>query len=154
MLPRNVDAAEGLANGTRTILVRSSVRVLDILIVTAPAAGKRKFIPRVSLDTKEGELPLIMQRRQFPVRWALCMTINKAQRQTSQHAVLYLPEDELSHGQLYMAASRARLSALLSTLSSENRLIFFFSPNLAIASTPESMRHSPLAVSDFCSLTS
>ena len=46
------------------------------------------------------------RRRQFPIRPAFAMTINKAQGQTLQHVGVLLDEPVFTHGQLYVAASR------------------------------------------------
>ena len=48
-------------------------------------------------------------RRQFPVRIAFAMTINKAQGQTLDRVGVYLPDPCFAHGQLYVAASRVGL---------------------------------------------
>ena len=48
----------------------------------------------------------MIRRRQFPVRPAFGMTINKAQGQTLRMAGLYLPTHPFSHGQLYVAKTR------------------------------------------------
>ena len=45
-------------------------------------------------------------RRQFPIKIAFAMTINKAQDQTLKHMGLYLPQSVFSHGQLYVALAR------------------------------------------------
>ena len=47
-----------------------------------------------------------MQRRQFPVRPAFVMTINKFQGQTLERAGVFLPKPVFTHGQLYVAFSR------------------------------------------------
>ena len=49
---------------------------------------------------------LEFQRRQFPVRLAFAMTINKAQGQSFDRVGLLLHRDVFSHGQLYVALSR------------------------------------------------
>lgn len=84
MLLRNLDYEKGLCNGTRCVIVRISTRVLDVLILTGKSVGKRAFIPRIPLSPSEFSLPVKLVRRQFPVRLAWALTINKAQGQTLQ----------------------------------------------------------------------
>ena len=52
------------------------------------------------------KLPFDFKRRQFPVKSAFAMTINKSQGQTLQFVGLYLPDHVLCHGQLYLAFCR------------------------------------------------
>ena len=66
MLLRNLNARQGLCNGTRLIYERA----LDNKLLICKVAGTERtvFIPRIILIPKSGEYPFGWQRRQFPVR--------------------------------------------------------------------------------------
>jgi len=68
------------------------------------------MIPRITLTSQDPFIPFSLCRRQFPIRLAFAMTINKAQGQTFGRVGLYLREPVFSHGQLYVAFSRVRNS--------------------------------------------
>jgi ATP-dependent DNA helicase PIF1 len=51
--------------------------------------------------------PFQFKRKQFPIRLSFAMTVNKAQGQTIPNVGVYLPKPMFSHGQLYVALSRA-----------------------------------------------
>ena len=106
MLLRNLDADAGLCNGVRAIVTHAERRVLDVMLVSGSRAGARAFIPRLVLAPKNPDLPFVLRRRQFPVKLAWCMTLNKAQGQTLQQVGLYLQESCFSHGQFYVGCSR------------------------------------------------
>lgn len=95
-------------NGTRVIVRGMGQRVLDCEIISGSHINARVFIPRITLSPSEdeGSLPFKLKRRQFPIRPAFAMTINKAQGQTLQRTGLFLPTPVFSHGQLYTGLSR------------------------------------------------
>ncbi|KAK3814867.1 MAG: hypothetical protein J3Q66DRAFT_267774, partial [Benniella sp.] len=71
-------------------------------------------LPRIPLTTTEdGTSPAIFRRRQFPLKSAFAMTINKAQGQTLETVGLYLPRPVFGHGQLYVGLSRCKTPANL-----------------------------------------
>ena len=106
MLLRNIDPTNGLCNGTRMILLRIQPRVLECRILGGKHKGHTAFIPRIILEPSNEQLPIKLRRRQFPVRLAFVMTVNKSQGQSVQHVGLDLRTPVFSHGQLYVALSR------------------------------------------------
>ena len=96
----------GQANGTRMLIRKIHLRVIEAEIVTGCSIGKVVFIPRINSNPTDTVLPFKFRRRQFPLRPAFAMIINKAQGQTLHVAGHYLPTHPFSHGQLYVAKTR------------------------------------------------
>ena len=108
MFLRNINPTEGLCNGTKLIVRELQQHVIDAEIITGSHIHKRVYIPRIRIAPSDADLPFQLVRRQFPVRLAFAMTINKAQGQTIPYMELYLPNPVFAHGQLYVALSRAQ----------------------------------------------
>ena len=106
MLLRNLNPAMGLANGTRLIVRGVTDRLIQADIINGSHAGERVFLPRIKLIADDDTLPFHFVRRQFPVRLAFALTINKSQGQSLERVGLFLPKPVFTHGQLYVALSR------------------------------------------------
>ena len=104
MLLRNLSPRQGLCNGTRIIFEKCvQNKLLQCRVVET---NQTVFIPRITFIPKVNEYPFEWQRRQFPVRPAFAMTINKSQGQTLKFAGIWLRREVFTHGQLYVACSR------------------------------------------------
>jgi hypothetical protein len=108
MLLRNLDPLAGLCNGTRLIIRRFTMRIVEAEIITGKGAGNVAFISRIKFISDNSGLPFTFARKQFPLRLAYAMTINKSQGQTLFHVGLHFADDVFLHGQLYVAFSRAK----------------------------------------------
>lgn len=117
MLLRNLNPSNGLMNGTRLKILSLMERVIKVEIITGTCIGTVHFIPRIKLIPSDSTLPFEMSRIQFPIKLAYAMTINKSQGQSMNRVGLFLQNQVFSHGQLYVALSRAtspdRVSVLL-----------------------------------------
>ncbi|KAE8257116.1 hypothetical protein A4X13_0g2570 [Tilletia indica] len=143
MLLRNFDPINGLCNGTRLIVraVRRNALLLTIISGAEDRIGKAVLLPRIDVRSGEGTLPFILSRRQFPIKLCFAMTINKSQGQSLNHVGVDLRTPCFSHGQLYVALSRATTAAnvtiLLPPTTAKTRNVVMRSalPHLHVAPT-------------------
>ena len=107
MLMRNLNPKMGLCNGTRLIFRKlHKNHLLECRIVGGEHKIRTVLIPRITLRPKDREFPFEWSRRQFPVRVAFAMTVNKSQGQTLQNVGVWLNDPCFAHGQLYVCMSR------------------------------------------------
>jgi len=103
---RNLNVQNGLCNGTRLIIHNFGKHVIECEIISGNHIGERIFLPRITLIPNEQEIPFEFKRKQFPIKLAFALTINKAQGQTIKRLGLYAEEPLFHHGQLYTTMSR------------------------------------------------
>ncbi|XP_019163086.1 PREDICTED: ATP-dependent DNA helicase RRM3-like [Ipomoea nil] len=121
MLLRNINPAEGLCNGTRLICDDFRDHVIRCVIASGEHFGKHVFIPRIPLEaSKDEKCSIPFKRHQFPIKVCFAMTINKAHGQTFDFVGIYLRQPVFSHGQLYVALSRAKKADCVKMLICNN----------------------------------
>ena len=117
MLLRNLDPPK-LCNGTRLVVKKLNKHIIEATILTETFKGENVFIPRIPLIPTD--LPFNFKRLQFPVRLGFAITINKSQGQSLNITGIDLRDECFSHGQLYVAMSRAKDPKNLYILTNEN----------------------------------
>lgn len=108
MLLRNLDPPR-LCNGTRLRITRCGNRVLEGEIMAGQFAGEKVTLFRTPLQSKDNNLriPVPFIRKQYPVRPAFAMTVNKSQGQSMKYVGINIQSVEaFAHGQLYVGVSR------------------------------------------------
>ncbi|XP_043266625.1 ATP-dependent DNA helicase pif1-like [Venturia canescens] len=119
MLIRNLSINEGLYNGTRLMILELGNTILRCEILSGDKSGEVVFLHRITLYC-ENDYSFTFKRRQFPVKVAFAMTINKSQGQTFDKISVDLRRDVFNHGQLYVAFSRVRSWKLSKFISEYN----------------------------------
>ena len=98
MAIRNLSPSQGIANGTRMVIEKLLPYTIKVKLLTGARAGSIVMIPRTTFISKDNELPFKLQRRQYPIKPAWAMTINKAQvRPTPCLLTVDLPYIHLHH---------------------------------------------------------
>jgi hypothetical protein len=116
-------------------------RALEVTILSGQNSGRRAFIPRITLTSAPNmSFPFTLRRRQFPVRLAFAMTINKAQGQSIPIVGVNLTTPAFAHGQLYVALSRATNMSLSPQRISAIRQISYIERPFQRISTHEKIR--------------
>ena len=109
ILLRNLNPRRGLCNGTRLIVIKVSYTLIEAKRTIPVSSGEDDvvLIPRIDMATEINDfLPVSWIRRQFPIKPAFALTINKSQGQTFSRVGVNLEKPVFCHGQLYVALSR------------------------------------------------
>lgn len=108
ILLRNIDFGQSLCNGSRLVVKRFYKYLIEAEIAFGDNKGQTVYLTKMPLEPTDIALPFSIRRVQFPIKPAFAFTINRAQGQTLDKVLLWLPTPVFSHGQLYVALSRVR----------------------------------------------
>ena len=108
ILMRHLDKKNGFTNNRRVQITGITQYRIRVKMVDSQTV-KFAEVPRFTFEVK---LPygksFTMTRKQFPLRLAYSMTMNKSQGQQFNRVLLDLRNPPFSHGHLYVAVSRIR----------------------------------------------
>jgi len=108
MLLRILAVKSGLCNGTMMKVLQFYNNSIIVKILNGVRTGQVEYLFRVKLTAQHRNYPVNLQRNQFPIHLTFSMTINKSQGQSFDRVGIYLDRGVFSHGQLYVALSRAK----------------------------------------------
>ncbi len=108
MCIRNLNLKRGLINGTMLQLLAVGRRYIQCRVISGPATGGVEILLKnvFTITPEASGLPFTINRRQYPIIPAYCLSIHKAQGQTIKLCGLIFESDPFTHGQLYVALSR------------------------------------------------
>lgn len=112
-ITRNIDQRNGIVNGTRVMLLEVFEFIIQVKVLTGKSSGNIMFIPQIDFTSDSVEMPFVIKRRQFPIRLGYASTIHKCQGQSFNYVGVSLENPVFSHGQLYVAFSRAKFGTNL-----------------------------------------
>ena len=113
----------------RCIVTRLHANVIEAIISCGPYKGEVILLPRIPLILPDSELSFQFRRLQFPCKPCFSMSINKSQGQTFRAIGVDLSVPCFTHGQLYVAASRACSTSKLSIFVPNNQTRNVVYPN-------------------------
>ncbi len=124
MLLRNIDVSAGLCNGTRLVVKAfANNRILHCGRIGADAEMQDVLLPRIDFVFHSPDGMVNFHRRQFPVRVAFLMTINKSQGQTFRKVGIVLYEPVFALGHLYVALSCATNTQSIRIVTPSNKAV-------------------------------
>ena len=106
MLLRNLDKKNGHVNGARYVVIDFKPKIIYAYGIGETNKGKILLLPRIFFHPKDPQLPLEMERRQFPVNPCFSMTSNKSQGQGLNVVGVNVTHDFFAHGQTFVSVSR------------------------------------------------
>ena len=127
MLLRNIRPPV-MCNETRVRITRIAEHVLKAEIIADKSQGTSILISRIPLNSKDDEVnknrrktvPCQFTRRQYSIRSAFDMTINKSQGQSLRYVGIDIQTREcFTHGQLYVAVFKVTKKCNLYMITSE-----------------------------------
>ena len=111
ILLHSLRPSAGLCNRTQMIVTCISTCILEVRLIGGEHNRQVAFIPRISMvPTASTDTNFQFKCRQFPIRLAFALSINKAQGQSVKYVGLNLQTPIFAHGQLYVALSCATAS--------------------------------------------
>lgn len=129
ILLRNLNQNQGLCNGTRLIIKNFRTNVIEAEIVSNKNYGARVFLPKITLLPNQDDSTVQFKRKQFPIRLAFALTVNKSQGQTIKKVAFLVDSPLFSHGHLYTAMSRVNnrnnFKIMVESTNHKNKINFF-----------------------------